>query len=214
MCIYVTLRSLLASIYRPFMYGISYDLLYNLILNTVEFDWPLILNTVIQQLFESSIDLRLKFSRIWLMLRSSIHIWSSELDIRTTLYFFLIRVVTLAYFYLNLVRMVWPTISCIFSVLSIRTKLKSFLPFYFNSLSFNEFVEELWFTIYAGKLCATLYNIFRITCNFASSSTNSRGNRSVLVEDSCPSLMKVGPSCSTRSRSQEAVFRLLFFWYN
>nr|GME11596.1 hypothetical protein Iba_scaffold11973CG0010 [Ipomoea batatas] len=50
-----------------------------------------------------------------------------------------------------------------------------------------------------------------LSCNLASSSTNSRGNRSDLVEDNCPSLINVGPSCSTRSLNHEAVFRLLFF---
>lgn len=49
------------------------------------------------------------------------------------------------------------------------------------------------------------------TCNLASSSTNSRGNKSDLVDDNCPSLIKVGPSCNTRSLSHEAVVLLLFF---
>ncbi|WVY92736.1 hypothetical protein V8G54_031824 [Vigna mungo] len=53
-----------------------------------------------------------------------------------------------------------------------------------------------------------------LSCNFASSSTNSRGNRSDLVDDNCPSLMKVGPSCNTLSLSHAAVFCLLFFCFS
>ena len=66
-------------------------------------------------------------------------------------------------------------------------------------------LENIYIYIY----CNLRKTIYKNTCSFASSSTNSRGNRSDLVDDNCPSLMKVGPSCNTHSRSHEAVFLLL-----